>query len=170
MTTKQREEMPIKSSLSAAEIRNRIMQRIEQKKQAIIAKLFYIGEECLNNARANHLYMVQTGNLTSSIGYCILDDGEIVKAGEWKATAGATGDGKEGVQKGMEYLNEIASAQSKQGITFIMVAGMPYAKYVEAMSLDVLDTSEKMAEEKIKAMIAKVVKQSEAKDTQGASE
>lgn len=155
--------MPIKPNFSAADIRNRIMERIEQKKQAVIAKLFNIGEECLNNARVNHLYMVQTGNLTSSIGYCILDDGKIVKAGEWKAT----GEGKEGAQKGMEYLNEIASAQSKLGITFIMVAGMPYAKYVEAMSLDVLQTSEHMAEKKIKAMIAKVVRQNEAQDTQG---
>lgn len=162
--------MPIKSSINAADIRNRINQRIEQKKQAIIAKLFYIGEECLNNARSAHLYKVRTGNLTSSIGYCILDDGEIVKAGQWKATAGAKGDGAEGMQKGMEYLNEVAAGQPQQGIVFVMVAGMPYATYVEAMSLDVLDTSEKMAEEKIRALVAKVVKQSEEQDAQGSQQ
>lgn len=150
--------MPIKANFTAADIRKRINAQIEDKKKAMIAKLFYIAEECLNNARANHKYMVQTGNLTSSIGYCILDNGEIVKAGEWKAIAGKLGDGNEGKQKGMEYLKEVAAGQPQQGITFIMVAGMPYAQYVEAMSLDVLDTSEQMAEEKIRELVAKVVK------------
>lgn len=156
--------MPIKANFTAADIRNRIDSLIVAKKRALIAKLFYIAEECLNNARANHKYKVQTGNLTSSIGYCILDDGEIIKAGEWKAIPGTAGkdgkpqgDGSKGMQKGMEYLKEMAAEQLKQGITFVMVAGMPYAKYVEAMSLDVLDTSEQMAEKKIRELVAKVV-------------
>lgn len=39
-----------------------------------------------------------------------------------------------------------------------MVAGMPYAQYVEAMSLDVLDTSEQMAQRKIKDMLDRLFK------------
>ena len=135
-----------------------INERIERKKQALFVRLFYIADECLNNARENHKYKPQTGNLTSSINYCIIDNGEIVKAGEWKATPG-TENGKDGIDKGMEYLREMAEAQPHDGITFLMVAGMPYAKYVEAMSLDVLESSEEMAEKKIKEMIQKLLKE-----------
>ena len=139
--------------MPAKRIRERINNAIERRKAALIAQLFYIGEECLANARANHLYLNQTGNLCSSIGYCVIVDGQIVHEGEWRETAGLQGDGKDGMQKGMEYLHKLATEQPTEGITFLMVAGMPYAQYVEAMSLDVLDTSEQMAKAKIKSMI-----------------
>lgn len=145
--------MPAEVKFSAKRIRERINNAIERRKAALIAQLFYIGEECLANARANHLYLNQTGNLCSSIGYCVIVDGQIVHEGEWRETAGLQGDGKEGMQKGMEYLHQLATEQPTEGITFLMVAGMPYAQYVEAMSLDVLDTSEQMAKAKIKSMI-----------------
>ena len=145
--------MPAEVKFSAKRIRERINDAIERRKAALIAQLFYIGEECLANAKANHLYQNQTGNLCSSIGYCVIDNGQIVHEGEWKETAGLQGDGKEGMQKGMEYLHQLATEQQTEGITFLMVAGMPYAQYVEAMSLDVLDTSEQMAKAKIKSMI-----------------
>ena len=145
--------MPAEIKFSAKRIRERINDAIERRKAALIAQLFYIGEECLANARANHLYLNQTGNLCSSIGYCVIVDGQIVHEGEWRETAGLQGDGKEGMQKGMEYLHQLATEQPTEGITFLMVAGMPYAQYVEAMSLDVLDTSEQMAKAKIKSMI-----------------
>ncbi len=154
--------MPITSSLKPADIRTMINDRIERKKQALFVRLFYIAEECLNNARESHKYKVQTGNLTSSINYCIIDNGEIVKAGEWKATPG-TENGKAGMEKGMEYLRQMADAQPQDGITFLMVAGMPYARYVEAMSLDVLETSEDMAARKIKVMIQKLLTSGESK-------
>ena len=145
--------MPAEVKFSAKRIRERINDAIERRKAALIAQLFYIGEECLANARANHLYLNQTGNLCSSIGYCVIVDGQIVHEGEWRETAGLQGDGKEGMQKGMEYLHQLATEQPTEGVTFLMVAGMPYAQYVEAMSLDVLDTSEQMAKAKIKSMI-----------------
>lgn len=150
--------MPITSSLKPADIRAMINERIERKKQALFVRLFYIADECLNNARESHKYKPQTGNLTSSINYCIIDNGEIVKAGEWKGTPG-TENGKTGMEKGMEYLRQMADAQPHDGITFLMVAGMPYARYVEAMSLDVLETSEDMAARKIKAMIQRLLKE-----------
>ena len=151
--------MPITSNLKPADIRKMINERIERKKQALYVRLFYIAEQCLKNARKNHKYKVQTGNLTSSINYCIIDNGEIIKAGEWKTTPRTKNGGKEGIDKGMEYLREMAEAQPHDGITFLMVAGMPYAKYVEAMSLDVLESSEEMAEKKVKEMIQKLLKE-----------
>lgn len=150
--------MPVKNNIDAARIRQRIEAAIQNRTRAIVAQLFYIGEECLANARANHLYLNQTGNLCSSIGYCVIVDGEIVHEGEWRQVAGKQGNGQEGKQKGMEFLHRLAAEQPAQGITFMMVAGMPYAQYVEAMSLDVLDTSQQMAETKIKGMLNRLFK------------
>lgn len=147
--------MPAEVKFSAKRIRERINDAIERRKAALIAQLFYIGEECLANARANHLYLNQTGNLCSSIGYCVIVDGEIVGEKFFDKSDGQGGikNGADGMQKGMEYLHQLATEQPTEGITFLMVAGMPYAQYVEAMSLDVLDTSEQMAKAKIKSMI-----------------
>ena len=150
--------MPIKPNFTAADIRARMNQEIERRRQAIIAQLFYIGEECLTQARSGHKYLNQTGNLCSSIGYCILVDGSIVHEGEWKNVSGGKGDGTEGKKQGVAFLHELASKQTSKGIVFLMVAGMPYAQYVEAMSLDVLDTSEQMAQRKIKDMLNRLFK------------
>ena len=150
--------MPIKPNFTQADIRARMNAMIENRKQAIIAQLFYIGEECLTQARSGHKYLNQTGNLCSSIGYCILVDGSIVHEGEWKNVSGGKGDGTEGKKQGVAFLHELASKQTSKGIVFLMVAGMPYAQYVEAMSLDVLDTSEQMAQRKIKDMLDRLFK------------
>lgn len=146
--------MPIKPKFTEADIRNRINQEIERRRQSLIAQLFYIGEECLTQARSGHKYWNQTGNLCSSIGYCIIDNGKIVHEGKWQAIAG----GSEGTKQGAAFLHDLASKQTNKGIVFLMVAGMPYAQYVEAMSLDVLDTSEQMAKAKIKAMLNRLFK------------
>lgn len=118
----------------------------------MVKHLQVIGEACLNNARTNHKYKVQTGNLTSSLGYCILVDGNIVHAGQ------PSGKGKEGETMGKDFLQEMAATMPQQGIVFVMVAGMPYAKYVEAMGLDVLDSSEAMAKKKIAELVEKAFK------------
>ncbi len=145
--------MPTKRNFTAADISGRLNQAVERRRQAIIAQLFYIGEECLTIARSGHLYLNQTGNLCSSIGYCILSDGNIVKEGDWQNTAGRKGDGSKGMAEGAAFLHRLEAKQPTSGIVFLMVAGMPYAQYVEAMSLDVLDTSERTARTKIKAML-----------------
>lgn len=150
--------MPIKKNFSARQIQEKINARIEARKQAFIGRLFAIAEECLNNAKSNHKYSNRTGNLASSINYCIVDNGVIVTAGQWKATVGAEGNGQKGIQSGMQYLQKVVSGLPQKGLIFVMVAGMPYASYVEAMSLDVLDTSEAMARAKIKQMIEKLTK------------
>lgn len=150
--------MPIKPNFTAADIRARMSQMLELRKKALIGQLFYIGEECLTQARSGHKYMNQTGNLCSSIGYCILDNGKIISEGEWKAVAGGKGDGEEGKKQGVAFLHDLAAKQTTKGIVFLMVAGMPYAQYVEAMSLDVLDTSEQMAQRKIKDMLNRLFK------------
>ena len=109
----------------------------------------YVGEEALKQARTGHRYKDQTGNLTSSIGYCILDEGRIV----FESSFDTVLNGKQGSEDGRKFLQKLISQNSK-GLVFIMVAGMPYAQYVEAMNLDVLDSAETLAKE----MIPKIMK------------
>lgn len=119
-------------------------QRMRLLKQSICERLMYVGESALTEARTNHIYKDQTGNLTSSIGYAIIDDGKIIR----QSTFQQVKSGGEGVTKGKQYLTQIIS-QNSQGIVFIMVAGMNYASYVEAMNLNVLDSAEVMAKKMI---------------------
>lgn len=108
--------------------------------EAIINNLVYVGESALTQARNGHRYTDQTGNLTSSIGYAIVVNGRVFKKSAFEVVK----DGKQGASAGNKFLQKLISQHSK-GIVFIMVAGMPYAQYVEAMSLDVLDSAEVMA-------------------------
>ena len=101
--------MPIKSDLNQKGIEADIVARLDARRQAMIGRLFAIAEECINNAKANHRYLVQTGNLTSSINYCIVNDGSVVTAGQWRVTVGAKGDGQEGIRTGTQYLQDVIS-------------------------------------------------------------
>ena len=107
------------------------------KRQAIINNYIYVGEAALEMARTQHKYKRQTGNLTSSIGYCILDNGKVVTMSKFEVVD----SGEKGANEGRKFLKKLISKNS-QGIVFIMVAGMSYASYVEAMSLDVLESAE----------------------------
>ena len=140
-----------------AELRKMQQKRVAIR-SAIIANLFYIGEECLKEARSCHLYLNQTGNLCSSIGYCIIADGQIVGEKFFDRSAGRGGEkpGKSGKEAGLAYIHELAGDYAKKGgVTLLMVAGMPYAEYVEDMGLNVLDSSEQLAERKVREFINK---------------
>lgn len=124
-------------------------------KSAMIESLAYVGEKALKQARTGrtgrtgHRYKDQTGNLTSSIGYCILDNGRVVFESDFASVL----NGKEGSREGRDYLRKLISENSS-GLVFIMVAGMPYAQYVEAMNLDVLESAEMLA----KRMLPQILK------------
>ncbi len=124
--------------------------QMERKRQAIINNYIKAGEAAIKEARRNHKYTRQTGNLTSSIGYCILDDGEVIFGSKFLPVDGA---GDKGAQEGQKFLQKLIDENST-GLVFIMVAGMNYASYVEAMSLNVLESAEQLA----KRMIPKLFK------------
>lgn len=150
--------MPMTGGPKERGVREWIDAKIQSRRTAIINELFTVGEQCLTQARSGHKYKSQTGNLCSSIGYMIIADGEPIHEGGWQAIAGKKGNGEEGKQTGHEYLHELAADAPSKGIYFIMCAGMPYARYVEDMSLDVLDTSEQMAQKKIRELLTRIFK------------
>lgn len=124
-----------------------VNKQMAMKRQAIINNYMYVGEQALGVARTQHKYKRQTGNLTSSIGYCILDDGKVVVMSSFEVVK----DGKKGAEEGRKFLKKLTRENSK-GLVFIMVAGMNYASYVEAMSLDVLESAELLAKRMLPQM------------------
>ena len=119
------------------------------KRQVIINNYIDVGEAALEVARTKHRYSRQTGNLTSSTGYCILDNGKVLVM----STFEVVDNGKKGAEEGRKFLRKLISENSK-GLVFIMVAGMSYANYVEAMNLNVLESAEMLS----KKMLPKLCK------------
>lgn len=98
--------------------------------EKVIAALQYVGETVVNNIREGKTsdWNDQTGNLRSSIGYIISVDGVPVKESPFTVVK----DGQEGSEEGAAYARYRASLYPR-GIALIIVAGMEYATYVEAM-------------------------------------
>lgn len=134
-----------------------------QIEMAYIDRLIEAGEIACQEAIEKGDYENITGNLRSSIGYIIAYDGKIIKEGGFHKiqsrrganmqkvefttkdgknvsfwAKGKFGDGSEGSQKGLELArSEIAG---KNGYSFMLVAGMEYARYVSSKGRDVIDS------------------------------
>lgn len=140
--------MPVKLTTPRSAFDMAIDEFTEQAENAIINILMYVGESCITEARDNGSYMDQTGNLRSSIGYVVVNNGKIVgmKVGE------QVKDGTEGKGKAESYMTRLASEYST-GICLIVVAGMNYAVYVEGRGKNVLSSAELLAERMVPQML-----------------
>lgn len=145
----------------------------EITREVMIETLAYLGEQCVTRIRdrsAEASWYDQTGNLRSSIGYLIIDNGmTIVDFGfspsfgkparkekvefttndgkEVSFMASKPGGGQEGAQKGKVYAQSLVSLYSR-GLTLLIVAGMDYADAVEARdNKDVLASTELWAKQ-----------------------
>lgn len=138
--------MPVKVKMTTpkAELRAYIAKGVESQKQKVIRMMSYIGEQCVNDARLKGSYTDRTGNLRGSTGYCVVVDGQIVNTAGFAQVR----DGKEGPNKGENYVNALASGYTS-GIVLIVVAGMHYAAYVADRGYNVLDSAEILAEKLI---------------------
>lgn len=112
------------------------------KQKQIVQMLQYCGESAVRFARENGNYQDRTGNLRSSVGYLIVQDGREVAQSDFNAVSA---NGGEGSTTGLDYARKIA-AENNKGIVLIVVAGMNYALYVERRGHDVLSGSQLEAE------------------------
>ena len=128
-----------------------VIKQQQNAKEAAITALNYVGLECVKEARQNGKYTDRTGNLRSSIGYAILEDGKpIQKSGfeRVKATA-AEAPGQS------EALITRLAATYNTGLVLVVVVGMDYAAYVEARGYNVLNSAETLA----KTLVPQMLKQ-----------
>lgn len=150
-------DMPIKSTGDPNAIVKDIRAKADKLHKRLVSALHKAGLEAVTEAREHHRYLAQTGNLQSSVGYCIVDGGRIVDEGGFKPKSGNIGDGAEGSSKGKNFIEQLA-AQYSEGLVLIIVAGMSYATYVEAMGLNVLDSAKIKAEEEVREGVKRAVK------------
>lgn len=106
------------------------------------------GEEFVKIARKKGNYQDHTGNLRSSIGYAIINDGNILNENYEQSTEET--DKQTGMREAKRLISELASVYS-DGWVLVGVAAMPYAVYVEAIeNLDVISVATEHAEDLIK--------------------
>ena len=118
------------------EIRAYLQREVQRNVQRVIATLQYIGEKVVNQIRTSDIseWTDQTGNLRSSIGYIVAVDGSPVGSSKFERVDGPKRDTTEedGSAMGRQYAESLCALYPK-GIALIVVAGMEYASYVEAM-------------------------------------
>ena len=127
------------------------LDEVERKE---IARLQKLGEKCVTHARnitpSQGGFEDQTGNLRSSIGYGVFNNGVAVHIGYEQVLNGA-----EGAKKGEELARKVG--EQTQGICLVVTAGMDYAIWVEAKGRDVITSAEKMAERELPEELEKLV-------------
>lgn len=121
-------------------------------REEIGVSLIRLGEECVTRIRTRskeESWIDQTGNLRSSIGYAVFEYGQKLMSSAFVSIPGPQGSGAEGTQKGEQYINELAS-QFANTYSLVVVAGMDYAEYVEAIKgKDVLASTELWAKARV---------------------
>jgi hypothetical protein len=122
-------------------------------------------KETITWAKQNHEYTQQSGALNSSTGFQLYKDGTLVDS---YFEQSANGDDKDGAKsKGLKTGQQAAAQRAAElgaHICAVMVAGMPYAIYVESKGYDVLTGAEKQ----FPAILEKWMKEAFA-DSQGIS-
>lgn len=141
--------MSIRNNIRMSDINAIIKRKIERAEKVIVDTLKYVGEMCVKEARMNGDYIDQTGNLRSSIGYVILNNGKKVVENTRSSERGT--ERSKGVSEAKNFIDELAARYNK-GIILIVVAGMNYATYVEAKR-NVLSSAQLLAEREVPRML-----------------
>lgn len=123
---------------------------------SLTVRMFYLlGEKCVIEARDRSpeaSWVDQSGNLRSSIGYVVVYNGQIVNISDFSSVK----SGVDGSKEGRSLAEELAK-NYKQGYALIVVAGMNYAAYVEAIDNKcVLVSAELFANRELPSMIEKL--------------
>lgn len=125
------------------EIAQWLIDAVDDEMEESVAIASKIGEDALAISRGEHVYTTQTGNLQSSCGFAVTYNGTTATKSPFTPAPGTNKpDGKTGSQQGKAYLEECLKSRLSKGVTFVMVAGMSYAGYVEDWGGDVLKSAE----------------------------
>lgn len=125
---------------------DQFIQKLEEiVRRRLIRHLRNIGEACVAEAVNNGDYQDITGNLRSSIGYVVAEDGVVREEGGFYTFG--YGDGSNiGRAKAHERVADT------EGVVLVIVAGMKYAEYVADKGYDVLASAETMAQKLIQTL------------------
>lgn len=141
-----------------SEVHDMLIREAERVERLTIRALSKLGEQCVTKIRdraGDKSWYDQTGNLRSSVGYVIAHNKNIIQY----STFNQVKQGSEGVKTGKDLAKELAKRYSNNYV-LIVVAGMNYAEFVEAMdNKDVLASTELWAREQVPLMLEKLKRQ-----------
>lgn len=150
--------MGIRMTTKLSEVHETLMREAERVERLTIRALSRLGEQCVTKIRdraGDKSWYDQTGNLRSSVGYVIAHNKNIIQY----STFNQVKQGSEGVKTGKDLAKELAKRYSNNYV-LIVVAGMNYAEFVEAMdNKDVLASTELWAREQVPLMLEKLKRQ-----------
>ena len=150
--------MGIRMTTKLSEVHDRLMREAERVERLTIRALSKLGEQCVTKIRdraGDKSWYDQTGNLRSSVGYVIAHNKNIIQY----STFNQVKQGSEGVKTGKDLAKELAKRYSNNYV-LIVVAGMNYAEFVEAMdNKDVLASTKLWAREQVPLMLEKLKRQ-----------
>ena len=140
------------------EIHKILMKEAERVDRLTIRALSYLGEQCVIRVRdrgGDKSWYDQSGNLRSSVGYVIAHNGSIIQYSDFNQVK----QDSEGVKVGKDLAEELARRYSNDYV-LVIVAGMNYAEYVEAMdNKDVLASTELWSIDQVPKMLEKLKRQ-----------
>lgn len=150
--------MGIRMTTKLSEVHDMLMREAERVERLTIRALSKLGEQCVTKIRdraGDKSWYDQTGNLRSSVGYVIAHNKNIIQY----STFNQVKQGSEGVKTGKDLAKELAKTYSNNYV-LIVVAGMNYAEFVEAMdNKDVLSSTELWVKEQVPLMLEKLKRQ-----------
>lgn len=133
-----------------------------------ISWLKVLGERIVKYARQNGNYTDQTANLRNSIGYIIIQSNRVV----YDSFVGSTtprndpnghANTEMAHQRGLEYAKQIGVTLGGYKTYLVWVAGMEYARYVEAEGYDVIQGSGDWVEANAQKLMAEFERYLKAK-------
>lgn len=130
-----------------SDLQRKLDEKEQKAKDAILKVFSSAGERAVERARNTKTYKDVTGNLTASIGYGVVRNGELLDYGGF---GGGTGG-----QKGLSCLREVAPTVNAE-IALIIVAGMDYAIYVERKGYVVLDGGTLEVDDDIRSQLERI--------------
>jgi len=135
--------MPIKVKINIDwnKVKHEVINQIDER---VMFAFQNACDDTVNYSKTNHEYTQQSGALNSSTGFQLYKDGVLIHSQFIQSQFGSDEDGAKakGVEAGR---NTAAQRASEHGahICAVIVAGMPYAIYVESKGFDVLTGAEK---------------------------
>ena len=150
--------MGIRMTTKLSEVHDMLMREAERVERLTIRALSKLGEQCVTKIRdraGDKSWYDQTGNLRSSVGFVIAHNKNIIQYSAFNQVK----QGSEGVKTGKDLAEKLAKRYSNNYV-LIVVAGMNYAEFVEAMdNKDVLSSTELWVKEQVPLMLEKLKRQ-----------
>lgn len=152
--------MAVKLVTPQSAIADFFRQAMQITHEELVRALSYLGEQAVTKVRDREeidSWYDHTGNLRSSIGYSVFDHGKKLFESAFEPIK----NGKEGQSEGKKLVDELASKYAST-YALVVVAGMNYAEYVEAIeSKDVLASTELWARAKVDDYLKKALQRAE---------